>query len=340
MTNQVSLKPNLLFYPLRSSMNNFPCGIEVQPSHLQEAWNLRNLEKEYEMWTTLHRPFPWAAEIYPDFPWMEAICGCTIRISKNGYSVYPLDSPVLTRDLQTLEAILSKNPWIDSYFTLLETVSQCGKFPIAIPYLTGPVHLLLSLYGKESLKQLLATDLRWVESIFQQLTSIYVAFYKKILNRITPTPLGYIAGGCFFPSPIPVLVLKDPAWMEFQHLIPMKRMFYEMLAGHVSFTVFLATPAPALRWFEPCESCIAFFKGIIVEKKDATLPWEDLVSIFRMIQAAGKTLILAGPPEMEDWEFAQRDLEPKNLMVLFYTSTFSEVRFWSEYLLGKNRRSH
>ncbi len=341
MTKQVSLKPNLLFYPLRSSANNFPVGIELRPSHLQEAWDLKDLEQEFELWTTLNRSFPWAAEIYPDFPWMEAIFECTIRTTKNGYSLYPLDFTALTKKIEAPEVILSSNPWVDTYFDLLGKVSQWVKdIPLALPCFSGPIHLLATLLGKDILKGLLSADLRKFEKVMDQITSIYISLYQRILDKIKPTPLGYIAGGCFLSSPKPLLVWKDTYWIEFQHLVPIKSMFYEPLMGRIPSTLFLSTPAHALRWLEPCENCIEVFKGIIVEKKEANPPWEDLVPLFRMIQASGKTLIMAGPPEMEDWELAQRDLEPENLMVLFYTTSFSEVRFWSKHLLGKNRRGH
>jgi len=340
MNQQVSSKPKLLLYPLRSTAIRFPSGKEVLPSTLKDAWNTQEFEQEYEQWRSLSQPFPWAVEIYPDFPWMEAICGCIVRASKHGYSVYPTDSTFLTRDSDTPEELFSQSPWVETYLTLIEKVFQLPgyEYPIALPSFKGPVHLLLSLVGKEELKKLLATQPESVARAMERIALLYISFYRRILHIVKPTSFGYIAGGCFLSSPKPLLVLKDPSWMEFQHLLPIEMLFYHRFLKELPCTVFLATPSHALRWLEPTKK-YSFSKGLIVEKDETSLPWEDLVPLFRMIQASGKTIVIAGPADMEDWEFALRDLGPENLIVLFYTTSFQEVKFWAEHLLGKHRRS-
>ena len=340
MNQQVSSKPKLLLYPLRSTASRFPLGKEVLPSALKDAWNPQEFEQEHEQWKTLNQSLPWAVEIYPDFPWMEAVCGCTVRASKHGYSVYPTDSTFLTRDSDTPEELCSHSPWIEVFFTLIKSVFplERAEFPIALPSFKGPVHLLLSLVGKEELKKLLATQPESVARAMERIALLYISFYRRILHIVKPTSFGYIAGGCFLSSPKPLLVLKDPSWMEFQHLLPIEMLFYHRFLKELPCTVFLATPSHALRWLEPTKK-YSFSKGLIVEKDETSLPWEDLVPLFRMIQASGKTIVIAGPADMEDWEFALRDLGPENLIVLFYTTSFQEVKFWSEHLLGKHRRS-
>ncbi len=339
MSQQVSSKPNLLFYPLRCTAISFPAGIEILPSDLQQAWNLKDLQMEYAMWRNLHYSFPWAIELFPDFPWMEALCGCTIRATKKGYTVHPPHSPFLTGNLEVPETTFLSNPWIDTFFALMDNASRWADgVPFALPSLTGPAHLLVSLSGKEGLRNLRSSDPRKVKDIIDRIASLYTAFYKRILDSVKPTSFGYIAGGCFLPSPKPLVVLKDTDWMEIQHLLPLEEMFYDRFNRGFSISIFLSTPAHALRWLEPCEKW-TFTEGIIVEKNEGGLPWEDLVPLFRLIQGSGKTLVIAGPPEMEDWEFAQKDLEPENLIVLFFTTSFQEVRFWAEHLLGKDRRS-
>jgi hypothetical protein len=340
MNQQVSSKPKLLLYPLRSTAIRFPSGKEVLPSTLKDAWNTQEFEQEYEQWRSLSQPFPWAVEIYPDFPWMEAICGCIVRASKHGYSVYPTDSTFLTRDSDTPEELFSQSPWVETYLTLIEKVFQLPgyEYPVALPSFTGPVHLLVSLVGKEELKKLLATQPESVARAMERITLLYISFYRRILHIVKPTSFGYIAGGCFLSSQKPLLVLKDPSWMEFQHLLPLETVVYHRFLQELNCTVFLSTPSHTLRWIEPAEKPI-FFEGIILAKDETGLPWEDLVPLFRMIQASGKTIVIAGPADMEDWEFALRDLAPENLIVLFYTTSFQEVKFWSEHLLGKHRRS-
>jgi|GEM_PF-4063156 len=340
MNQQVSSKPKLLLYPLRNTAIRFPSGKEVLPSALKDTWYPQEFEQEYEQWRSLNQPFPWAVEIYPDFPWMEAICGCIVRASKHGYSVYPTDSTFLTRDSDTPEELFSQSPWVETYLTLIEKVFQLPghEFPVALPSFTGPVHLLVSLIGKEELKKLLVAHPERIARTMERVTLLYIAFCKRIMDIVKPTSFGYIAGGCFLNSPKPLLVLKDPSWMEFQHLLPIELLFYHRFLKELPCTVFLATPSHALRWLEPTKK-YSFSKGIIVEKDETRLPWEDLVPLFRMIQASDKTLVIAGLPEMEDWEFALRDLGPENLIVLFYTTSFQEVKFWSEHLLGKHRRS-
>lgn len=341
MNQQVFSKLKLQFYPLRSTAIGFPSGSEILPSALKHAWDSQALEQEYDQWRNLNQSFPWAVEIYPDFPWMEAILGCTIRAAKEGYLVLPSNGTFLTSDCDAPEVLFSQSPWIEAYFTLIEKVFQFAryKFPVALPAFTGPVHLLASLVGKEELKKLLTTDPERVDNKIEQITFLYVSFYNRILDIVKPTPFGYIAGGCFLCSSEPLLVLKDPNWMEFQPLLPIETLFPNQFLRNLSCRVFLSTPSHALRWLEPTENSI-FTEGIIVEKDEYSLPWEDLIPLFRMIQALGKTLVIAGPPEMEDWEFALRDLAPENLIVLFYITSFQEVKFWSEHLLEKDRRSY
>lgn len=341
MSHQVSSRPDLLFYPQRCTARTFPPGSVILPSDLETAWNLSDLEKEYHTWSHLNYPFPWAVEIFPDFPWMEALCGSTIRATVQGYSIHPVDPSSLKAELELPEATVSGSPWMATLYTCMDQVSAQwadNGISFAIPSLTGPVHLLVSLVGKESLKKLLHAAPQGVEEIIERLALLYLEFYRKVLERVKPTGFGYVAGGCFLPSAKPLLVLKDPDWMEFQHLLPIRELFYDRFTEGCPCRVFLATPVQALRWLEPCEKCI-LTDGIIVEKNEIHIPWEDLVPLFRMIQSSDKTLVIAGPPEMEDWEFAQKELEPRNLSVLFYTTSFQEVRFWADHLLAKDRRS-
>jgi hypothetical protein len=340
MSQQVFAKPNLLFYPLRCTASTFPSGRGILPSDLRKAWNPKDLKQEWEEWSKLNPSSPWAAEIYPDFPWMEAICGCSIQATKQGYRIHPVHPPSLLAHIETVVTTLPRNPWTETYFALKDTVSQWANesFPIALPAFTGPAHLLVSLNGKTGLSKLMESDPRTGERILDLLFQLYQAIYARILYEAKPGSSGYIAGGSFLPSSQSLIVLKDPAWMEFQRLLPMETRFYNRIATGLSSKVFLATPAQTLRWLEPCNRCIPT-EGIIVEKNEASLPWEDLVPLFKMIQASGHTLVIAGPPEMEDWEFARRDLEPENLMVLFYVTSQQEMQFWSEHLLGTDRRS-
>ena len=328
-----SYRPRVAFYPIRRTSHYFDPGVQVSPDMLMERFHLEELDEEYETWSRISQEGLWGAELYPDFPWIEAMFGIPIEASKEGYRLISSEDQSNQRAYPSFD---TQNPWIEGYFRMLKSAAYHaqGRYPLAIPSIKGTISLITVLFGESRIERWLKTS----QASLHNAIEFLIRFYQNVFSIIQSIGGKYTTGSSFLPFDIPCVVIQESLFpLEWiRNLNPLGD-FISVMKKDLGCALYLKISAPSLRWIDTL-AILKLVEGVIVEKDEIGFPWEDMVPLLQGIQEEGKTLVIAGYPAMEDWEFLLQNLRHQNLIMLFYAATFQEAQFWSNYLAGNSRR--
>ncbi len=332
-----SYRPRVAFYPTRRTSHYFDSGARVSPDMFVQRLHLEEIDEEYEAWNHITQEGLWGAELYPDFPWIEAMLGIPIEASKEGYRL------VFSEDQTSRRAYPSfnpENPWIEGYFRMLKSAAYHaqGRYPLAIPSIKGALSLATVFFGESQIQSWIKTCPDALKKAIDKTIEFIIRFYQNVFSIIQSIEGKYTTGSSFLPFDIPCVVFQETLFpLEWIRNPNPLGEFIDVMKKDLGCAFYLKISAPSLRWID----AVTFFAsvdGVIVEKDETGFPWEDMVPLLQGIQEEGKALVIAGYPAMEDWKFLLQNLRYQDLIILFYVATFQEARFWSNYLSENSRR--
>lgn len=159
--------------------------------------DIKGLLTDYEYFFNENKNLPgssiWGAEPLWSIPWMEAILGASIEVSKDSYTATARTNEV------TLESGEKGTLFIDKTWEskLLDYIKRLvdfsnDRFPVVAPLLRGPSDLLPVLYGLENTIYKIVEKPELIHKILKEITDYYLELREKIFKIL---PLYY--GGSF-----------------------------------------------------------------------------------------------------------------------------------------------
>jgi len=172
---------------------NLPEEGEIKPEDLDLDVFLTWYEEDYRRNLDLMGDQFWVAVPFWGVPWMEAILGCTVRIS--GTSIWA--EPYLD-GYRTLPAfdLSGENPWLVKLLEFIDRlVERFGKeIPVAPPFMRGPSDLIAALRGSQQAMLDLYEFPDAIPKLVGELSKAWVKVAKIGLESIPEFYGGYCNG--------------------------------------------------------------------------------------------------------------------------------------------------
>jgi hypothetical protein len=301
------------YFPLE----DFDLGVEAGP-FLPEMLDPESLLPQYERMFAdgglYMGDFLWAASPLWGLPWLEAIIGCPVEVSKDYATLWARHCYPDLGAVPDLR-LFPDNPWFQKLleFTRLLARHSQDLYPLATPLLRGPVDLLAALVGSEQL--VLATyDIpERVQQLAEQCAEIFVAVARAQFDLLPPFHGGYSQLQHIWAPGSTVMTQQDAALFftpkKYRELLlPADRLIlksFEYTIMHLHSTV-LHTLDDLLALDEL--ACLQ----IVVDP--AGPPVEALLPTFKKVQAC-KPLVIFADLNARELDLILNTLSPRGLCV-------------------------
>ena len=289
---------------------------------------------DYETLNQRHRDadddFFYVGSAYWGIPWLEAILGCPIHAGQT--SCWAASLPGDSHDMSSLCFELQDNPWLQCLARFTEDLLEFadGRFPICPPLLRGPGDAAAAIRGPEAIVMALVEEKAWVGELLRHCAETRLGVLH-LLQDVIPLWFGtYAAGG--YPSKLwaarPVSYYQD----DFAALLN-PSLFAESLLPLARMT----RPAADIHFIHLHSSCLYMLDALLaddtfsvievnLDHPDSGPSLSKYVPALRHIQNAGRSLLLWGEIDEEDWSLLQRELEPAGLSIQPIVKCSKEIR--------------
>jgi len=239
----------------------------------EETWDRTGL-----MWGDL---VYWASPLN-GFPWLEAILGCAIHVSRESNSVWAEPPPDFR--LGDEVQIDPNNAWFQKLLEATEALVELseGRYPVASGIMRGISDLMAAILGSTQFYLALHDHPKELSQLGKQLAEFWVKVVKAQYEMIPPFEGGYGNAGLWMPGPCPV-------YQEDASALISAKVFEEIIAPH-SRKVLGSFECPIMHLHSEGLQIIDSFLGmkkqplIEVNIDPAGPPLSELIPIFKTIQ--------------------------------------------------------
>jgi hypothetical protein len=270
-------------YPLERLISHFQPG-QIFPEQLdpdswsdfyEESWNTHGL-----LWGDL---ISWASPLN-GFPWMEAIAGCPIHVSRESRSVWADPIPGFNMDY---EIILSpQNPWFEQLIEATKSlvVLADGRYPIGSGIMRGITDLLAAILGSTNFYLAIYDEPQTLSHFARQLADLWIDVLRAQYEIIPEFNGGFVNAGLWSYGYSPVYQEDASALISGDA--------YEEIIGPMARDILHSFKNPILHLHSVGLHIVPSFKEmdhppIIEVNIDPSGPSiEELLPIFKKIQAA------------------------------------------------------
>jgi hypothetical protein len=255
---------------------------EVHPEDIDaERW-LHVYEQTWEntglMWGDL---VYWAAPLN-GFPWLEAILGCSIHVSRESNSVWA--EPPTDFRLGDEVRLDPKNAWFQKLLQATEALVKlsAGRFPVASGIMRGISDLMAALLDSTKFYLTLYDQPEKLSQLAQNLAETWIKVVSAQYELIPTFSKGYVNAGLWTPGPCPVYQ-EDAASLISSEI-------FEGIIAPYSRQVLTSFECPIMHLHSEGLQIIDSFLGIenqpVIEVNiDPTgPPLNELIPIFKTIQ--------------------------------------------------------
>lgn len=205
------------YFPLRAlrTMLSIEDGL-ITPEMIEVGPFLDYIEGQFSNEGVLLGDLFWSAYPWVAIPWMEAILGCPIRISKESDSLW--SEPILTDWEQVADIRFSpQNEWLSKLLELTNALveNSKGRYPISQTLMRGPSDMMAALRGPERLCFDLYDYPDEVGRLAEICTDIWIEVNKMVLNLIPDFQGGYCSGLMQVWAPGQSVVFQEDASIFF-----------------------------------------------------------------------------------------------------------------------------
>jgi hypothetical protein len=185
-----------LHFPLRAlrTLLNAEEGL-ITPDMMEVGPFLDHIDEQFSSEGLLLGDLFWSAYPSAAIPWMEAILGCPIHISKESDSLW--SEPFLTHWEQMADIRLSpENEWLSKLLNLTEALveNSKGRYPVSQTLMRGPSDMMVALRGAERLCLDFYDYPAEVGRLAEICTDIWIEVNKMVLGIIPAFHDGYCSG--------------------------------------------------------------------------------------------------------------------------------------------------
>lgn len=266
----------------------------------------------------------------PAFPWLEAMLGIPVQVGNE--SIWAKEGGFDYRDIGRLN--LSKdNPWRKKYLEFVKALQDRygNRYPVGQPILRGTSDMVAALRGS----QRMIFDLYDCPGDFQRLARVCTDFFIELVRdqlAVTrPFHGGFEVESFTLWAPDGIVRMQEDASALFSPDLYVKYLKEEdrrIADAFPNQVIHLhSSSLHLLDRFADIDS----LKCIEINKDQGGWGVPQMLSLFRNVQARGKSLIVRGKLDVEDLNLMRKELSPKGLYLQIVVETPEETKQFQEF---------
>ncbi|MCL2001343.1 MAG: hypothetical protein FWG74_07910 [Planctomycetes bacterium] len=266
------------------------------------------------------------------FPWIEAMFGCEVTASGQGFSA--LNFARDTEDLERIPLGL-ETPWAKLYLDFLDCLGRrfkdrCG---VGQPILRGISDLLAAILGPENLVYAMHDEPERIKNFIRRATAFYLELYREQMRRSVPYLGGWMIGFYDLWAPGPCLWLQDDNLVLFSSEM-YREYFLDFVAAVTALTPYnlIHLHPVSLRHLDSLLD-IPTLTVVEVNREMTEQAFPELISDLRRIQER-KLLDVQGVISPAELRLLLDRLSPSGLQLKCLTETPEDIPGMHEYFLG------
>lgn len=223
-------------------------------------------------------------------PWMEAIAGCPVHLSRQSGSAWAEQHPIfhLGRDDVSLDR---RNPWFQLLLEATEALVDlaAGRFPVCSGAVRGVSDMMAAMLGLNRFYLAIHDAPEALAELAQQLADLWIEVVRALYEVIPPFAEGFVNYGLWTPGISPVYQ-EDAAGL-------ISSSDFERVFGEPTRRVLSAFPYPLIHLhsagLQPLPSVLKTHPAPLIEVHidDGGPPVEALVTRLRHVQEVAPLLI-------------------------------------------------
>ncbi|NMB17801.1 MAG: hypothetical protein GX980_11935 [Firmicutes bacterium] len=268
---------------------------------------------------------------FPAIPWMEAMLGCTVRIAPG--SIWAEEMCLSWDELETLQ-VDEGNPWLQKFLAFTEMLVErsAGRFPVGLPILRGVSDMLAALRGSSQVIYDLYDHPAEVHRLIDKLVDIFLMVINKMAELTGPFHGGYFIEQFALWAPGRLIRLQEDASALYSP--PLFREFLQgsdrILASSTPFSL-IHLHSSSLFLLEDILA-IDELRVIQINKDVGGMPVPQMMPYLKMVQDAGKCLIVRGSLNHEDLSLFRKHLVPTGLYLQTVIDRPEDAGQYGEFL--------
>ncbi len=257
-------------------------------------------------------------------PWLNGMLGSRIRILPG--STLAEERVLSWGELEGLR-LDPENPWYRKYMEFAETLVKTsrGRFPVSHGTLVGPTDLAAALRGHSQSIIDLSEEPDKSKEFLESMADIFIEITEALWNRLPLFHDGYYDAQYQLWSPGPIIRMQEDATALFSP--GLYRRFVQPLDRRIaarfpnSFLHLHSTSMFILDAFLEVDEI-----GCFEVNNDVSGPSiEEMLPCFRMIQKAGRSLLIRGSFSIDELRLLVEGLEPKGLYLYIMIESTGEM---------------
>lgn len=206
----VMWEPSIL--PIESYVKRIDCLKPAQASDISAEEICDTCDKIMLLADKIDQDFFHAVQASFNYPWLNAALGCKVEVNPN--TIWSRPSGATLNDIASLEDDV-ESAWLDKMFECHEKlVSHAdNRYPVAVPWIDGPLDLLVSIIGPEKLGTELYDHPQLMLDAMDRLTNFWSRVMKRLVQMTKSFADGYVSRMHIWTEKPSSTVMDDATWM-------------------------------------------------------------------------------------------------------------------------------
>lgn len=199
-------------YPAKHLRRNRELQQECKGPITPDMLRVDEFMPSYEEWFAKRGQFPgdllYSVEPPNGIPWVEAMAGCGVVASGQGYSALHFVKDADGLDQATLDL---DSPWARKYFEFYDALNEnfAGRCGVGQPIFRGISDLLAAILGPENMVYAMSDEPERTKAFIRRATNFYIELTREQMRRTRPFLGGWQIGFYDVWAPEPCVWLQD-----------------------------------------------------------------------------------------------------------------------------------
>jgi len=300
-------------------------GEWLRPAQMVAAPFFDLIERECRLAERLEIDLFMPAAPPPGVPWLEACLGMPVQVYRDAVWAHAILNP--DEPLESFRPAYNAE-WIDALVDFLhDLVAEfAGRYPIAMPFLRGPIDVLAGMIGTDRACLEFYDHSDQMARLIDFCATAWQDISLRLQRIIPPFDGGYVCGGRWIYAPAPCTYSSEDS-TTFLSMATFRRFLLP-----ANQRIADAFPHGFMHRHSVSRQNIAGLLEInpgwaIEITVDPMGPAVgELIPLFRELQAAGRPIILFGISNESDISELAKGISPCGLCIIFQAATLEEGR--------------
>lgn len=271
---------------------------------------------------------------FSGIPWLEAICGCSVKALVDSFVSMPCIESPEQYDLVKWD---DNNPWLCKYLEFLSKLEEAfeGRYTVAETLLRGCVDVCGALLGQMNMIYAMYDDPETTQKLLKQINSVFMTLVDTIISHskyvyggyVGPYGIVYPGRPLYFQEDLTSLVTPD----QYRELV---KPIHDSMCKRYDGSVIHLHPTS----FHCLDDILKVEKLSIIQmnKDDGGPSISDMLAAMKKVQQAGKGLVISAKLDNDEIELLLSELEMRALILDLFASDVNEALAMKEFIVEKS----